>query len=470
MKRAALFVLPVLLACTAAVGPAAATTASCPAVNVANELVLVGGTPQTAQLNTPFAQPFDVALASTNGCPVTSQTSGIPISFGAPASGASGTFAGSGSTTVTVGASATGTASAPQFTANGLTGYYTVVATSAFGTVVFALTNTASGLPFTITPIALTSTSATVGSRYPQPLAVTVRDANGDPVAGAVVMFSFVPGATGAGASFDGGAQQVAVRADASGVATSPGFSANGVPGRFYAAAAVDGIVEPIEFSLHNLPGKSATLVGLLPVRQTAVVGTRFARRLAVRLRDAGGRPVIGAAVTFAVGGAAGGASASFGSGGAQAVATTNAHGIALSPRVVANTVAGTFSVTASSPNMPAAVFVLRSRAGAPASVAAGVGSGESTAVGTRFPVRRAVTVTDRYGNPVDGASVTFTAPRRGATGRFDHRRIVRVHTDAAGVAVAPAFVAGREQGGYVVRAGAGGHFAALALFNEPRG
>ena len=40
--------------------------------------------------------------------------------------------------------------------------------------------------------------------------------------------------------------------------------------------------------------------------------------------------------------------------------------------------------------------------------------------------------------------------------------------TDARGVAVAPSFVAGRSQGGYVVRATAAGHSAAFALVNDP--
>ncbi|HZP73951.1 MAG TPA: hypothetical protein VFA97_11305 [Gaiellaceae bacterium] len=471
MKRAALFVLPSVLACAAAVGPAAArTTASCPDLNAPNELVLVGGTPQTAQLDTPFAQPFAVALANTNSCPVTSQTAGTAITFIAPSSGASGTFASSGSSTATVGADATGSASAPQFTANGISGYYAVVATSAYGTVTFALANTAGGLPFTITPTAPASSSAVAGARYAEPLSVTVRDANGNPVGGAAVTFAFVPGGSGASASFDGGAPQVTVRADASGVATSPRFSANDIPGRFFAAASVDGIVEPIEFSLDNLPGKSSTLDGLLPVKQTAVVGTSFARRLAVRLRDGNGRPVPGATVTFSIGGAAGSASASFADGGAQATATTDARGVARSPRVAANTVAGAFSVTATAPGVQSALFAFRNRPAAVSSVAAGAGSGESTAVGARFPIRIAVTVTDRYGNLVRGATVTFTAPRGGATGRFGRRRIVRVRTDADGVAVAPAFVAGGEPGGYVVRAGVGRHAAAFALFNEPRG
>jgi hypothetical protein len=104
--------------------------------------------------------------------------------------------------------------------------------------------------------------------------------------------------------------------------------------------------------------------------------------------------------------------------------------------------------------------------AGSPARVIAGVGAIQSTPTDTRFPIRLAVTVTDAEENPVAGAAVTFTAPARGPSGRFttrtqtkhsrphiSHPRSVTIVTDACGIAVAPAFVANGEQGGYVVKA-----------------
>jgi len=469
MNRVALVVVLGAVLCAATAGRSAvAATDACPDSNAPNELTLVGGTPQTAQLNTPFAQPLQVTLANTNGCPVTKDAAGVPVTFSAPATGAGGTFAGSGSSSVTVGADSSGSASA-QLTANGVSGYYTVVASSEYGTVTFALSNTASGLPYGIAAVAPASRSATVGARYAQPLSVIVRDANGNPVAGTTVTFAFEPGSTGAGATFDGGAAQATVTTDASGTATSPQFSANATPGRFAAAASVAGVVEPAEFSLDNLPGKGSSLTGLLPVRQTAVVGKTFARRLEVKVRDADRDPIPGVTVTFAIGGAAGSAGATFAGGAAQATATTNAEGVAVSPRLTANTVTGAFTVTATATGVAhATAFALRNVAGRPASVTAGVAAGEQTTIGTRFPIRLAVTVVDRYGNAVRGAIVTFAAPARGASGRFHDRRLVRVRTDAAGVAVAPPLLANRRPGGYVVRAEVAGHAAAFGLVNEP--
>src|SRR5579871_3947878 len=140
-----------LLSPGAAAG-AADQTGTCPTPNPPDELTLGGGTPQTAQLDTPFSNPLQVVLANSNGCPVTSVV-GTPVTFTAPASGASGSFATSGSNAVTVGADGSGNASAPSITANETAGSYTVIATSAYGSVSFSLTNSAAGIPATITPL-----------------------------------------------------------------------------------------------------------------------------------------------------------------------------------------------------------------------------------------------------------------------------------------------------------------------------
>jgi hypothetical protein len=119
-----------------------------------------------------------------------------------------------------------------------------------------------------------------------------------------------------------------------------------------------------------------------------------------------------------------------------------------------------------------------------PTRITAGVGAIQATPVGTRFPIRLAVTVTDAERNPVPGAAVTFTAPAHGPSGRFtirtrtkhsrphvSHPRSVTIKTDACGIAVAPAFVANDTQGGYIVEASVE-HVrpAAFALVNASPG
>ncbi len=711
-------------------GPAGAAADACPTQNPPNTMILVGGTPQTAKLHQPFDGMLAVSLANTNGCPVTTDEAGIPVTFTAPATGATGTFSTSGSNAVTVGTNASGQANAPGFTAGGSAGSYTVTASSDYGTVTFSLTNTASGIAATITAGAPASQSATAGSRYPQPLQATVLDANGNPVDGATVTFTLGSGSGGGGAgagtsspgaSFDGGVTQATELTDPSGTAVSPGFTANSTAGTFTATAATAGVVEPAAYSLDNLAGKPPTITALPPTTQTATigaaygeplqvkvldgggnplqgatvtftlgsatggggagaggsasagasfadgssqatettdasgvatsprfganttagrfhatagtagttdvvsfsldnlagkppaitalaptrqsattgaryrkalrvkvrdshgaplqgatvtftlgsatggggagaggsasagasfadgssqasettdasgvatsprfnanttagpftataatsgttnvvsfsldnragksptisatgkekrsatVGAHYAKPLQVKVRDASGKPLQGANVTFTLGasgggnggsGSAGAAAASFVGGSSQATEATNAAGIATSPRLTANTTAGTFTATATTTGTTdAASFALHNLPSGPATITAGVAATESTAVGTRFPIRLAVTVADKDANPVAGVTVKFSAPAAGATGRFDgKRRSVEVKTDAKGVAVAPPFVANATQGGYIVRASAADHSAAFALVNQPAG
>jgi hypothetical protein len=372
-------------------GPATGDTGSCTSPNPPNELTLASGTPQTAQLDSPFASLLVVVLANSDGCPVTSGASGVPVTFSAPSSGASGLFSSSAATTTTVGTDATGTASASTFTTNDTAGSYTVTASSSYGSVSFALTNTAAGVPSSIVELSPASESAAVTTRYPQALQVKVLDANGAPVAGASVSFTLSAadpttcGTTStASATFAaGGGVQATATTNESGVATSAAFTADGGTGSFAATAAI----------------------------------------------SSGG------------GGSSGGA------------VPSNASPVS---------------------------FELDNLAGAPALLTPGVAVEESTAAGSRFAVPLALTVTDGEHNPVAATSVTFTAPARGASGRFAvhtghdrwaHVRKVTVKTDACGVAVAPSFRANHQSGGYIVKATTdAAKPAAFALVNRRRG
>jgi protocatechuate 3,4-dioxygenase beta subunit len=383
--------------------PTGTGTSNCPSSNPPNQLTLVAGTPQTAILQSAFATGLQVALTNSDGCPVTSAAAGVPVTFTAPSSGASGVFSTSGSNTVTVGADASGSVAAPALTANTVAGSYTVTASSQYGSVSFSLTNTATGVPAKIVAIPLERGSASVASRYPQPLQVKVLDANGSPIAGATVTFTLgsgvssacgTSGSSSAGASFTGGGAEATATTTASGVASSPLFTANATAGSFTATAAVSG-KEP-----------------------------------------------------------------SGGSGKENPVASSSDAATAVS-------------------------FSLANLAGNPAKLATGVGSTQSTAAGTPFPIRLAVTVTDAQKNPVPGALITFSAPLAGASGRFtvhargsrhhrgrvSHPHTVKVRTNTCGIAVAPPFTADDTQGGYIVKASVKhAKSAAFALVNETHG
>lgn len=271
-------------------GPPSSTgAATCPSPNPPNTLALTAGTPQSATLGSAFQANLQVAFTNTDGCPVTTAIAGIPVTFTAPATGPSGLFSASGSNTATVGSDASGAVSAPTLTVNYIAGGYTVIASSPYGSVSFALTNveggTASGCgtaadttgsagsalerpagkPTRLTVGVGATESAPAGARFPIRLAVTVTDAESAPVPGALVTFAAPNrGPSGFFTIRSGGAQptsrapsagtpgsrpprsrvmhphRVQVKANACGVAVAPAFTANRRAGGYVVVASIE--------------------------------------------------------------------------------------------------------------------------------------------------------------------------------------------------------------------------------------
>lgn len=196
------------------------------------------------------------------------------------------------------------------------------------------------------------------------------------------------------------------------------------------------------------------------PARLTALSGGMLSATVAgsygslpVVVTDATGRPVPGVDVTFALVDGSSGASGTFG--GATTV-RTNVNGIAFSPMLTAGTTAGAFRATASYDGLAAPFeFQLNNLPGAAATVVVAGGSPQSATIGTYYGTRLQVLVADAYGNPTPNVAVTFTAPTRGASGRFVARSTVV--TDALGIATAPAFRANAIRGRFYVTATAAG-------------
>jgi hypothetical protein len=91
----------------------------------ASTIMATAGTPQTAEINTPFAAPLAATVLDSASNPVT----GAVVTFSAPATGASGTFA-NGTITEMDTTNSFGVASSSVFSANGATGGpYSVTAT-----------------------------------------------------------------------------------------------------------------------------------------------------------------------------------------------------------------------------------------------------------------------------------------------------------------------------------------------------
>lgn len=464
-------------------GIASARHASCPDSNPADEIVLESGSGQTAQLALPFQTNFQVKLANRNGCPITGVLAGVNVTFDAPASGPSGIFSGSGWREATVGTDDNGVATAPTFTADFTAGAYTVYAHSAYGDVQFSLVNTANGIAASIGAAGGSGQAASVSRQYPQPLQARVLDAGGQPVQGATVTFSILTGATGASAAFPAGAQADSAT-NASGTAISPPLLANSTAGRFTAVATVNGVATLATFALDN-HGAAQRLVAAKLASNTATVGRAFRSQLRIRVTDADGQPIEGQSVAFVLeaqaagGSGASGPGATFRDGTNQASVVSNAAGWATSPKFVANHLAGTFDATVTTSGSSVARFVLHNRPAQADTIVIGAASGETTRPSTRFAVPLAVTICDRFDNPISNATVVFSAPHRGATGYFTiasrrakaHRRkssTAAIKTDAAGIAIAPPLVANKIVGGYLIHVavkGANAH-ATFALVN----
>lgn len=368
IPRAALLVAASLAPGVAAGAAPTQGGGSCPASNPPNELVTGGGSGQVAQIGKQFSGGLQVALANTNGCPLTGNLAGVVVTFSAPDTEASATFASSGSNRTSTGTDDQGGATVAGVTANETAGTYAITATSSYGSVSFSLTNTATGVPAAIRVSGGAGQSAVVGRRFRRRLAARVTDALGKPVQGVVVNFSVATGTASApSASFLGGGQAVGTT-DPYGVAISPPLLAGDTAARYTASASTDGLAVVAAYRLRNLPGPPRLVMAGLASGESAALGARFLIPLAVTVADVGGNPVAGAVVTFSA--PRGGASGRFHSRrhgrprtSRVVRVTTNHDGVAVTPAFYANRRAGGYVVLATvTGHARAAAFALVNR------------------------------------------------------------------------------------------------------------
>ena len=322
--------------------------------NLPPTIAATSGTPQSHTINGEFGQPM-VATVTTNGTPA----AGVVVRFTVPATGASGTFTG-GINTAT--SDANGVATSPAFTANAHVGAYTVTAaiSGAAAPASFSLTNT-TGAPATIAATSGASQGVVVNTSFAAPLVVTVVDSGQNPVSGAIV--GFTAPATGASGTFaDTASNTTTATSNASGVATSAVFTANGTSGADTVTATVAGVTTPANFNLTNMAGPPASITATAGTPQSSAVDTAFAAPLTATVLDSGSNPASGAVVTFTA--PATGASGTFANGTTTETDTTDANGIATSTTFSANGITGgPYAVAATVAGVPtAADFSLTNR------------------------------------------------------------------------------------------------------------
>ncbi|MBK8049722.1 MAG: Ig-like domain repeat protein [Anaerolineales bacterium] len=196
-----------------------------------------------------------------------------------------------------------------------------------------------------------------------------------------------------------------------------------------------------------------ALVVAAAGNNQTAVVNTVFATQLQV-LMTAGGAPVAGMPVTFAVVPGATGASATFPGSQTSVKRYTDSTGRVTAPVLTANGVVGEFNVTANAGLADSARFKLTNVAGAPAHVIATGGAPQHVRINTAFEARLQARVVDVNNLPVVNAKVTFSAPATGPSATFPSGGATGVaQTNDNGVATAPVLTANALGGGYFVTA-----------------
>ena len=368
-------------------------------------LSLVSGTGQSATVATAFTNPLVVKDADQYGNPV----SGVTVTFTPPSSGASGTFTDLGHRGDRI--------QRPGHLEH-LHGQHDrrrplqrrglgPGATSAS----FPETNVA-GSAHTLTATSGSGQSATVATAFTNQLVATVTDQYGNPVSGVTV--TFTPPASGASGTFTTSSTAVT---NASGVATSNTYTANTTAGGPYNVVASATGLTSVNYSETNTAKTTGDTLSLVSGNgQSATVAAAFSNPLVVKDVDQYGNLVSGVTVTFTA--PTSGASGTFTT---SSTAVTGSNGQATSNTYTANTTAGgPYNVVASATGASSVSFPETNTAKTTGdTLAATSGSGQTTTVGIAFANPLVATVTDQYGNPVSGVTVTFTPPASGASGSF---------------------------------------------------
>jgi uncharacterized repeat protein (TIGR01451 family) len=411
--------------CTLTIAGAQAVTAAF--VGAPAAIAATGGAAQSAATSTAFPLPLSVAVTDAAGYGVP----GVTVAFAGPGSGARATL--SAATAVT---SSSGAAFVTA-TANATAGTYAITASTSGVSPPATFTLTNLGVPATIAVSSGSGQSTTVGTAFSSDLVAVVLDAANNPVSGATVTFA----RPASGASITGPSSATT---DASGLARIAA-TATTTAGAFQVSASVPGVGSSASFSLTNTAGAPAALAVISGAGQSTTVATAFGQSLGFLVSDAHGNPVPGAAIALAA--PASGATAAL----TSASLTTASDGTA-STTATAGTVAGSYSVSASTAGASSVTVGLTQTAGAAATLAVTGGGTQSATVATAFGAALAVVVRDAYGNPRSGASVSFAAPATGATAQLAASAAT---SNASGIASVAA-TAGTVAGGYSVSASLG--------------
>lgn len=185
-----------------------------------------------------------------------------------------------------------------------------------------------------------------------------------------------------------------------------------------------------------------ATITAVSTDTIRGVAGGAAGGSLTVTVKNKAGDPIDSALVTFAV--ASGGGTLS------GTNIRTNSAGQATTTWTLGSS-ATVQTVTATVGALPAVTFVAIASAGPAAAIAKVAGDAQTATVGSNVAIPPSVKVTDRFGNPVAGVLVSFTAGSNGGLVNGG-----AVNTGADGVATVASWRLGSIAGAYTLTATAG--------------
>jgi adhesin/invasin len=300
--------------------------------------------------------------------------------------------------------------------------------------------------PSRITGVSGSGQTAAVSTAFADPLIVLVTDKNSHPVKNVTVVWSTPISGASAGLS----AITTVTGKDGQ---TSVTATANSAAGSYQVAATIAEIAAQATFTLTNTAASPTQIVfESQPASNTA--GSTI-NAVTVKVLDGSGNPSAGVTLTMTAQGGAGTLQ------GTTTVAT-NSTGLATFSDLRINTT-GTYQLKATAGSVSQLSNAFDITAAASRTITVVSGSGQSATVSTAYASPLKAAVEDSFGNPVVGASVTFTAPSSGASVTFGGP--ASVTTDSNGVATSAVVTANTQSGSFQVTAATSGA-APAAVFH----
>src|SRR6266581_3121283 len=281
-----------------------------------------------------------------------------------------------------------------------------------------------SGSPVSFGAVAGVGQLATVATALLTRPAVLLKDAGGNPVAGASVTFTV----SGGGGSLTGGTQLT----NAAGVATVGSWTLGTIAGPNTLTASAPGVT-PVVFTATGLAGAAASIVKVAGDLQSAIVNTVVPIVPQVRIVDQFGNHVSGTTLSAAV--PSGGGSV------VNATPVSDSAGIASVGGWRLGTLVGANAVQVSGTGLTGSpiTFSATGLVDVPSQLVAFAGDGQSALVGSAVSINPAARVSDQYGNAVGGIPVTFSISLGGGSLATP----ATVTTDTAGIARSPTWTLG---------------------------